>query len=402
VGKTTLLLQIAGRLLTEGWPGSNLTFFDFGDDRLLDRISPREVVDARPPGFREDRPRVLLLDEIQESLQWQRWLKGAVDDARRSDPNYRSIYVATGSSAVNLRDGAVESGQGRWDEVIIEGLSYLEHLRLAALPNEDPIEVLNRDPSIFERYLAVGGFPEHVFASDPADVLDRIRKDIIDRAILRDLRRLGIDTEKVRRLFVYLVRASGQIWQTDNRAGDLKVNPKSVEAWLDILEGTHLIHRLQDDRIHGAASDHIRAKSKIYVADHGLVAAMSTAADPLADSFIRSQVFEAVVYRHLRDFVRSRRGSLSYLRRRGRSRGGDLEIDFVIRSGSKTAAIEVTSSREVDAQKIERVREAADTIQATTRIVITGAVTPDSRRDVQIVPLHQFLRSPTESFVGWS
>ena len=50
VGKTTLLLQLANQLLSQGWPPANLTYFDFSDDRLLEEISPRSVTDVTAMG----------------------------------------------------------------------------------------------------------------------------------------------------------------------------------------------------------------------------------------------------------------------------------------------------------------------------------------------------------------
>src|SRR3989442_15542894 len=84
VGKTTLLLQLADELLDRGWPAGNLTFFDFADERLVEPVSPRDVVATHPPGTTTEAPRIFLLDEIQYAPGWSRWLKSAVDQARRS------------------------------------------------------------------------------------------------------------------------------------------------------------------------------------------------------------------------------------------------------------------------------------------------------------------------------
>lgn len=398
VGKTTLLLQLIDRALDEGWPPGNLTFFDFSDDRLVDTISPRAIIEARPRGLRGDRPRLFLLDEIQEAVQWQRWLKTAVDEARRTEPGVRPVFIATGSSAVTLSEGGVESGQGRWDEISIEGLTYAEYLKLSARLGEDPSDVLNREPGIFERYLVMGGFPEHVLTSRPLEALLRIRQDIVERAILRDLRRTGTDVDRVKRLFVYLVTDSGQIWNATDRSSDLRANPKSVDAWLEILEATHLVHRLADDRTQrGKAAAKLRAQPKIYAADHGLLTAMSYAPDPLDDSAIRGQVFEAVVFRHLRDVARRNGARLTYFRQPERGREGDLEIDFVLRIGrTKPIVIEVTNSKEVDGRKINRMRRAADVIEAGRRIVVTGGLTRGQHEDVRLIPIHEILREPDQ------
>lgn len=151
-------------------------------DRLMKAISPHVVASTNPPGFRADCPRIFLLDEIQESESWRRWLKSAVDESRRAGPDTRSYFVATGSSAATLRTGSVESGQGRWDELTVEGLTFREFLTLNAprstsASDADPT-LASRDPSLFPRYLTSGGFPEHarnVTGVDPLPSADTAR-----------------------------------------------------------------------------------------------------------------------------------------------------------------------------------------------------------------------------------
>src|SRR5438132_556788 len=77
VGKTVLLLQLADDLLEAGWPPRSLTYFDFSDDRLTEKVAARDVVDALPEGLDPERPRVFLFDEIRQAPLWDRWLKQA-------------------------------------------------------------------------------------------------------------------------------------------------------------------------------------------------------------------------------------------------------------------------------------------------------------------------------------
>ncbi len=213
VGKTTLLIQLANELLSQGWPAGNVTYFDFSDDRLVEQISPRSVVSVSSVARQSDLPGLFLLDEISKSKNWAAWLKQAVDTRR-------DRFVVTDSAAGVLRGGAVESGQGRWDELRIEGLSFGEFLRFNA-PGQSAQETLQLSPNSVERYLTVGGFPEHALSDEYNQVRDLVRKDIAERAILRDLLSLGLDVERLRKLFVYLIRDSGAIFNASTRARDL-------------------------------------------------------------------------------------------------------------------------------------------------------------------------------------
>lgn len=399
VGKTTLLLQLADHLLDQGWPAGNLTFFDFSDDRLITPTSPRDIVAAEPPSLRHDYPRLFLLDEIQEAEHWQRWLKGAVDESHRQSPTSRSIFIVTGSSAGALKDGDVESGQGRWNEILIEGLTYREFVLLNAgdvSGNEDTAleTALGRDPTLFSRYLSTGGFPEYALPPVGRDPLPEIRDDIINRAILRDLRRTGVDIERVRRLFVYLVNESGGIWIAQSRAQDLNANRKSVEEWLTLLEDIRLICGLPPDHAaHAKAATQLRARYRVYASDHGLISALSRALDPLGDPDVRGKILEAAVFRHLREVHRENPGGrLGYFRARD-----DLEIDFVWRPvRGRPVGIEVTAGSRLRSRKIDRLSRAAADAGIERRLLIYDGVLATRDVGIEMVPAHRFLLNPSE------
>lgn len=398
VGKTTILLQLADQLLDSGWPPGNITFFDFSDDRLLEPVSPRLVADARAPSVRGDWPRAFLLDEVQEAVAWQKWLKGAVDQERREPSNARSRFIATGSSAGSLRDGAVESGQGRWDEIAIEGLTYREFLLANAVGRDDDErsidEALGLDPGLFERYLLTGGFPEHARPPIGRSPLPLIRQDIVERAVLRDLRRSGVQIDRVRRLLVHLVNGSGATWNALARAKDLDANRKSVEEWVSLLEGTQLMAALEQDlRPRARARAQLRAQPRLYASDHGLITALSPAADPLGDSETRGRVLEAAVFRHLREVKRQAGGQLTYFRH-----NDDLEIDFVWRPvRGSPVGIEVTASSDVRGRKLHRLAAAAAATDVKRTMLVYDGLLSHERDETRILPAYEFLRSPLES-----
>jgi len=390
VGKTTLLLQLVDDLLGRGWSAGNITFFDFSDERLVSAVSPREVVTVRPVGLSADQPRAFFFDEIQNALGWQKWLKGAVDESRRAaGPGSR--FIVTGSAATSLRQGGVESGQGRWDEIPIEGLTLAEFLRLGSLRDEDAVPTTVSDPQAFERYLEVGGFPEHIQAMVPVrEARQRIREDIAERAILRDLRQTGVDIERIRRLFVYLINGSGNAWNQAKRADDLEANRKSVADWLSVLEGTRLIARLDRDRpVRAKAHMQLRAQPKIFASDHGLITAFASAPEPLEVADIRARVFEAAVFRHLREVARAENGVLSF----GRLEE-DLEIDFIVRYPGHTVGIEVTSSTDAKPRKLARAGQAMNKVGIDRKVLVHGGLVSYATGDIKIVPLHEFLLAP--------
>ncbi len=389
VGKTVLLLQTADDLLSAGWPPANLTYFDFSDDRLLAEASPRQVAEACPAGFAPDQPRILLLDEINVVARWDRWLKQAVDAATGLR------VVATGSAAAWLRTGSQESGQGRWDELYLEGLSFREFLALHSQTGE-PVEVtFGRRPGLIERYLAVGGFPEHAretiydAAGDEfAAVFRRLREDIADRAIRRDLGRAGLEVERVRKLFAYLVESSGGIFKAVARASDLEADPRSVREWLQHLLDTLLLVRLEPWQRWPAAR--LRSQPKVYAADPGLVSAFAPAAQ-----LERARQFEAAVFRHLRSVARELAAELSYFRT-----DDGLEIDFVLQAAKELVGIEVKSSIRIRSEEVERLRQAGSRLGTSRLLFVHGGAVSEPEPEIPRIALSQFLLDPIAAIRG--
>lgn len=384
VGKTVLLLQVADDLLDAGWPPQNLTYFDFSDDRLTERITAREVAEAQPVGATPEHPRVFLFDEVRQAPQWDRWLKQAVDHGR-------DRIVATDSAASLLREGSRESGQGRWDEIVLEGLTLREFARLYALPGESAEEVLRRVPNLHERYLALGGFPEHAVSDDFPEVRRRLRNDIAERAILRDLAGLGVDVQRVKDLFVYLARESGGEFNAEARGRDLGADPRSVREWARLLAETLLIVPLERFAEYAAAG--LRARPKMYAADPGIV--QSFAVSPVQDQDVRARAFEAAVFRHLRETSRSLGGELGYFRHRD-----ELEIDFALQLPGQRVGIEVTSGMRVRPDKLERVRKAGRVLEADRLVLIHGGLIQEKVEGVRALPLAAFLLNPAAILEG--
>lgn len=381
VGKTTLLLQTVDDLLERGAPPANITYFDFADDRILGEPSIRDVAEARPPGSSADHPRFLLLDEVSRAPRWDLWLKGAVD--RRE-----ARIAATDSAASLLRHGGSESGQGRWDELWLETLSFREFLQLHAMAGESADQLLVRRPDLAERYLAVGGFPEHALELDLLEVRRRLRADVVDRAILRDLAGRVGDPIRVRDLFVYLMQESGGELNVKDRASDLDADPRSVRTWTALLVDTLLATELRSLTPHAAAL--LRSKPKIYAADHGLVIAFAATSDPLYDPRVRGRIFEAVVFRHLRELARQLPlAQIGYLRHK------DREVDFLLRT-DRTVAIEVTSSSKVPPDKLRRAAAAASAARADDLVVLHGGLEERTTGEgSRLLPLVRFLLDPS-------
>jgi len=384
VGKTTLLLQLVDDLLDGGWPAPNLVYFDFSDDRVIEGTTAREVVEEQPVGVDPSRPRVLLLDEVRLAPNWDRWLKQAVDRGGHR-------IAVTDSAASLLRDAGRESGQGRWDEHRLEGLSFRELVRLLA-PGEEVESAAARLPGLFERYLTSGGFPEHAASDDPIRIRQRLRSDVVERAILRDLAPAVESAAPVRDLFVYLMQRSGAIFNASGAGGELGRDERSIRRWVELLEETFLLVSLP--RRTARSSSRLKPRPKLYAADPGLVSAFA-AAPWREDAEHRGRLFEAAVFRHLRDLAREHDGELSYFRPRQ-----DKEVDFVLDGPAGVTAIEVTASTRLKPAKVARLKSAARELGAGRTVLVHGGLVEEEAAGVAAVPLPSFLRDPAGRLFG--
>lgn len=386
VGKTTVLLQTADDLLDSGWPPANLTYFDFSDDRLTGDVTAREVAAIIPEGVDPDHPRAFLFDEIGGVTRWDRWLKQAVD-------GHHGRIVVTDSAARLIRQKGRESGVGRWDEWWLEGLTLREFGVLAGR-GAAAAETLRRRPELIDRYLELGGFPEFAGVPMRAEPLDealtlrRLREGVVEKAILRDLAREVQDPDPVRSLFVYLVQQSGGIWSARGRANDLGKDERSISHWRTLLEDTLLVVALPRFSEHAAAA--LRSRPKLYAADHGLVTAFSLLAR--SDAELRGRVLETAVFRHLRQVGRDEvdpRVSLSYYRDRQ-----GLEADFVLELPDRRVVVEVTGSRRVRADKLEKLRRVGERVAADRLILVYDGLAGDEVEGVRVESASRFLLDP--------
>jgi predicted AAA+ superfamily ATPase len=99
------------------------------------------------------------------------------------------------------------------------------------------------------------------------------------------------------------------------------------------------------------------------------------------------------VYRHLRDVARESGADLTYLRI-----DEGHEVDFVLDTEAGPVAVEVTHSRRIKPEKLDRLKDSAGRIGAVRRVLIHGGAVEEMNgeggRGVMQLPLARFLLQP--------
>ncbi len=187
-GKTTFLWQKLKEQLEQGISREALLYFGFDDERLSDlKVADLGVIleeyQTLFPTARTQAGATLFLDEIQQVVGWERFVRRVLD----TEPF--QIYLS-GSSARMLSREVATQMRGRALEIRIYPFSWREYLRHTEQMPNIPIDRLTTHEqqalqNALRHYLQEGGFPEAI----GTDL--RTRKELlqsyVDATLLRDV-----------------------------------------------------------------------------------------------------------------------------------------------------------------------------------------------------------------------
>jgi len=227
VGKTTLLLEIAG---------------EWGEQALY---LAADAPEAALPGWWEQQwqraarlaqggTALLLLDEVQYLPDWARRLKAEVDRVRRH--RLPLHVVVTGSAALGLGAGSRETMAGRFERLVISHWSARDLARTFGFSQEEAVNVVVR----------LGGFPGSMSLRDG---LPRwrayVRDSIVDPALGRDL--LALEAVRkpalLRQVFAICAAHPAEIVSLHKMAGLLaeQGTMTTIAHYLSLLGQAHLV-----------------------------------------------------------------------------------------------------------------------------------------------------------------
>ncbi|HVY69392.1 MAG TPA: ATP-binding protein, partial [Verrucomicrobiae bacterium] len=349
VGKTTLFLQAIEELLSRGLPPANILYATF-DHPLLKLVG----LDALLRLWREfeparEGPEYLFLDEIQVAKDWQIWLKHQVDFEKR-----RRIAI-TGSATPLVIKGQ-ESGVGRWQTIRLATLSFFEYLQIRklsvpALPAVnsllDPFqwnaarlarvgEEARPLSGLFHEYLLRGGFPQSALVESISLAQKLLREDIVDKVLKRDMTALfGVRRIlELEQVFLYLCLHDGGLLDFPELCSSLQLNRPTVGSFIELLEHTHLIHRLLP---FGYGKQVLRARPKIYLADAAIAPSVLLKGKALVDDAdALGRAVETAFFKHV--FTRYYARSIGFSYWRGKQ---DREVDIIVDLDGRLVPFEV-------------------------------------------------------------
>lgn len=271
-GKSTLLKSFREYLSSKKVPKENLVYIKL--DSYEAPLNPDaewldDFLQTHLNAANQNSPFYVFLDEVQEIPGWEKPIR------RLYETIDTHIYL-TGSNANMLSSDLATYLSGRYIEIKVYPLSYIEFCSFA-----DQFELLDTEgfttpENTFNTYLRFGGMPGLFTLSDFTDItVSRELEAIHDTVLLNDVaKRFNIrDVDLLEKLLRYVYTTSGNLFSTNKVAGALtsmgrKTNSETIDSYLNALMHAFALHKCQQLGLKGKAL--LQPQKKYYAPDTGL------------------------------------------------------------------------------------------------------------------------------------
>lgn len=316
VGKSYVLRELA-EIIRQNNPNANIVYIN-KEKKKFDSIKNDADLSLYIEGkFPEGKDNYLLIDEVQD-------IEGFENTLRSLNSDEECQIIVTGSNAKMFSSELSTYLGGRYIDIHIQSLSYLEFLRFHKL--EDSSESL-------EKYLSFGGLP-HLYrlGLENEDIVWEYVQNIYNTIVLKDVvQREGLrNVTLFENLMSYISDNTGQLVSATSLSKYLKsqrveLTPLSAINYLKAASNAYILNKVRRYDIHGKRI--LETNDKYYFEDLGLrnlLVGSNRATDI-------EKVMENAVYLHLKN--------LGYKVAIGTLQNG--EIDFVAEKGGKPIYIQV-------------------------------------------------------------
>ncbi|MBU1204106.1 MAG: ATP-binding protein [Nanoarchaeota archaeon] len=371
-GKSVFLSQIMDKYFDKFY------YFNFEDERLssFDVMDFNKAYEVLVEVY--GRSKVFFLDEVQNIEGWERWVR------RLYDKDFK--FFITGSNASMLSKELATRLTGRHLSFSIYPFSFKEFLRFKNFKlAKDDFHLTERRAlmkRIFEEYLELGGFPEHV-TDTRIEILQEyfntiLRRDVSERHNIKNVKQLK---ELARFLITNVGRLSS--YNQLKRLTHLK-SVSTIIKYLSYLEESYLI--LPVLFFSYSLKSQIKQPFKVYCIDHAMRNAISS-------RFSKDEgwLYENIIAVELR----RRNKELYYWKNQDKE-----EIDFVIKKGLKVnQLIQVCSDMDdpyVEKREVKALLKASKELKCRNLLIITkekeGEKVIDKKK-IKYMPLWKWLLS---------
>ena len=254
----------------------------------LEDPETRDLAENDYKRFLSLNPAPVIIDEIQRVPKLASAIQSLVDSNRKKCGQ----FVLTGSHQPRLRETVTQSLAGRSAFLKLLPLSFSE---LKSGPRSID---LSEDGLILR-----GTMPELAMSRVDANVY---YKNYIQTYLERDVRQMANirNTSAFRRFLLLLAGRVGQLLNLDSLSGDVGVSHTKLSEWLDVLEASFIVFRLEP--YHANIKKRLVKTPKLYFTETALASCLlglktkeQVARDPLRGHLFENLVVSDLVKRSL-------------------------------------------------------------------------------------------------------
>ena len=222
----------------------------------LDLESPEDLLKLSDPTtyLESQRAKLVILDEIQRVPELFTVLRGLIDK-NREQGRKAAQYLLLGSASMELLRQSSESLAGRVSHLEMSGLNALE---------------IEEDKDHLRKLWLRGGFPESYLAEDDLLSMNWL-EDRVRTYLERDVPQMGfrIPATRLRRLWTMLAHLQGEPANSSKLGGNLEIDRKTVNHYIDVLVGLLLVRRLEP--WYANVNKRLVKSPRFYVRDSGIL-----------------------------------------------------------------------------------------------------------------------------------
>ena len=337
VGKSTMLYQLAQKILREAEP-SRLLYFSFeeGAESASQVLTEYETRVLKRPIDGAGKVYVLL-DEVQYARDWVATVKRYYDIY----PNVK--FVLSGSSSLLISGKARGTLAGRFFFVEAYPMTFMEFAEARGQVSPGG-EATSRLEPLFADYLGKAGFPEVVRWDDESRVEQYVRNSVIDRVIFRDVPSLTgqRDPLLMGRILETLVTRPGSQVNLNKLSMEFGASRVTLARYLRAMEVSLLLRGLSNFRPSTRSSS--RKLKKFYPATTSLVKALSKRAfESDGGGVLETYAVNALAASY---YYRTGRGEIDAV-----SDGGETAVEAKLTPDLKDASLLIELATRVGAKR---------------------------------------------------
>lgn len=352
-GKSTLFKLLINHLMKEHNPLFilNINFDDpYFTQVCRDASRIYQIVETAEK-ITGEKIRYLFLDEIQNVLAWEKFVKSVYDSNV-----FNKIFI-TGSNSSLLKGEYANLLSGRYvvDEVL--PLSFNEILQETGIRTKlDLAEKKANVLSLLDTIMEYGAYPE-VYKTKNAELKRELLINYYDTIVLKDcIANSGIrEIRSFKEITYYLLSNVGTLFSYNSLGRSLNTNENSAKYFLTVLEDSFLLKEIRNFSF--SLKKQSKARKKVYAVDNGILANVS-----FRFSANRGKLFENLVFTELK----KRKYEIFFYHNK-------RECDFIVQNENGLQAIQVCYELNAQNQKreIEGLKEAMQRLAITEGKIIT-------------------------------